>query len=180
MKPVITFEEWCYKNGWDATRYGKSVWRASRVNIPEKTCGYYTKHSLWYASCTDAPAPAPKNDYCGKCGGETFVIQTVEQQLKEMTVEFTALKKKELMWGTATDELEEVTTYLAESEQKLEAMAKECDRWMENDRLSSIRAETAEKHVAELVRLCNRYDKDTNIMSWEAVMNYIRKNGLDK
>ena len=61
------------------------------------------------------------------------------------------------------------------AEQKLEAMTKECDRWMENDRLSSIRAETAEGHLDELVALLVSEDYD-----WCDADRYIRKNGLDK
>ena len=255
MKTVKTFYEWI--DGQTKTPYSIEIWNASRDNIPIKTCGYYLKNNYWYASCTDSLSA--KNDYCGKCGGETFVKQTVEQKLEvvkqqlvatkkerdakvsnvlaelqtmtekhcrsekaldyhiecekdveqkleKMTVEFTALKKKELMWGTATDELEEVTTYLAESDQKLEAMTKERDVQIANNKaiteeLSAVTRErnrlcsrdtfmsmkvndlqsdlnTAEKHLSELVSIDGAAASRHNASI--LVSAYIKRNGLDK
>ena len=120
MKKVKTFDEYelhhdIVKNNPNA----RNIWSAGqKTSLPRRAS---ITQSTGGGMRVAQTCPPKKNDYCGKCGGETFVKQTVEQKLK-----------------------------------------------------------TAEKHLDELVRLCNRYDKDTNIMSWEAVNQYIKQNGLDK
>ena len=106
------YRKWCVKSGAVRNKNGREIWHASRANMPIKTCGYYTKNGYWYASCTDSLSA--KNDYCGKCGGETFVIviQTTEQKLEAMTKErddlFTAVaaeKVCEWKWVKDLDSL---------------------------------------------------------------------------
>jgi len=195
MKTVKTFEEWMDRQ--TKTPYSIEIWNAGQANVPEKTCEWKWVKDLdslsyegdWMGACGYDDDRLGVDDegelnFCGGCGGKVTIKPelTAEQKLEKMTVELTALKKKELMWGTATDELEEVTTYLAESDQKLEAMTIKCDDLFTAVAAEKVWRETAEKHIKNIIEYCNPCEEcnytDTDIL--QVVREYVCLEGLDK
>jgi len=171
MKKVKTLEEWSETTH---TLDHRVVWDAAQANMPIKTCGYYLKNNYWYASCKDTPSP--KNDYCGKCGGETFVIQTLEQKLEAMTIERDQWAESNAAITQYYNSLQDKLGYMTLERNKLEGVA---FQYLTDLSKHKVKLEMAQLHLAELVKLSIRYTGNFPLQA-DIIRNYIIDNGLNK